>query len=86
MYEDTYALAEAMAAAEDLRFGYKPDNSYIEIFAGSSAPLHQAVLGFCSKDRAFVKADPGYRSRRAGSQVRRRPGSQCAPAQGHLGP
>ncbi len=60
MYEDTYALAEAMAAVEGLRFGYKPDNSYIEIFAGSSAPLHQAVLGFCSKDRPFVKADPGY--------------------------
>ncbi|MDQ2840312.1 MAG: pyridoxal phosphate-dependent aminotransferase [Acidobacteriota bacterium] len=60
MYEDTYALAEAMAAVEDLKFGYKPDESYIEIFAGSSAPLHQAVLAFCSKDKPFVKADPGY--------------------------
>lgn len=60
MYEDTYRLAEAMAAVEGLKFNYQPDESYIEIFAGSSAPLHQAVLAFCSKDKPFVKADPGY--------------------------
>ncbi|MBV9404468.1 MAG: aminotransferase class I/II-fold pyridoxal phosphate-dependent enzyme, partial [Acidobacteriaceae bacterium] len=34
--------------------------NYIQVFPGSSAPLHQAVLAFCSKDRPFVKADPGY--------------------------
>ena len=60
MYEDTYALADAMAAVDGLKAGYKPTESYIEIFAGSSAPLHQAVLAFCSKDKPFVKADPGY--------------------------
>ncbi len=60
MYEDTYTLAEAMAGVEGLKTGYKPDDSYIEVFAGSSAPLHQAVLAFCSKDKPFVKADPGY--------------------------
>jgi histidinol-phosphate aminotransferase len=60
MYENTYSLAEAMATVEGLKFGYKPDNSYVEIYAGSSAPLHQAVLAFCSKDKPFVKADPGY--------------------------
>jgi histidinol-phosphate aminotransferase len=60
MYEKTDALAEVMAKMEGLKKGYKPSESYIEIFAGSSAPLHQAVLAFCSKDRAFVKADPGY--------------------------
>ncbi len=60
MYEDTYALAEAMGNVEGLKTGYKPTDSYIEIFAGSSAPLHQAVLAFCSKDKPFVKADPGY--------------------------
>jgi histidinol-phosphate aminotransferase len=59
-YEQTYVLAEAMAQVEGVKSGYKPDQSYIEIFAGSSAPLHQAVLAFCSKDRPFVKADPGY--------------------------
>lgn len=60
LYEDTYELAETMAGVEGVKFGYKPSDSYIEIFAGSSAPLHQAVLAFCSKDRPFVKADPGY--------------------------
>lgn len=60
MYEETYNLAETMATGEQVKFGYKPDDTYIEIFAGSSAPLHQAVLAFCSKDRPFVKADPGY--------------------------
>ena len=60
MYEDTYALAEAMAAVDGLKAGYKPSENYVEIFAGSSAPLHQAVLAFCSKDKPFVKADPGY--------------------------
>lgn len=59
-YEDTYALAETMASMEGLKAGYKPDESYVEIFAGSSAPLHQAVLAFCSKDKCLVKADPGY--------------------------
>ncbi len=59
-YEDTYAMAETLASQEGLKFGYKPEDSYVEVFAGSSAPLHQAVLAFCSKDRPFVKADPGY--------------------------
>jgi histidinol-phosphate aminotransferase len=60
MYEETYTLAETMAGIEGVKFGYKPSDTYVEIFAGSSAPLHQAVLAFCSKDRPFVKADPGY--------------------------
>ncbi|HTS27206.1 MAG TPA: pyridoxal phosphate-dependent aminotransferase [Bryobacteraceae bacterium] len=38
--------------------GVKP--SYVEIHAGSSAPLHQAVLAFCSPTKSFVVADPGY--------------------------
>jgi histidinol-phosphate aminotransferase len=61
MYEKTYELAEAMSAVDGLKFdSMKPRGNYVEIFAGSSAPLHQAVLAFCSKDRPFVKADPGY--------------------------
>ena len=60
MYEDTYSLAEAMADVDGLKFNYKPDEAYVEVFPGSSAPLHQAVLAFCSKDKPFVKADPGY--------------------------
>jgi histidinol-phosphate aminotransferase len=34
--------------------------SYVEVHAGSSAPLHQAVLAFCSPTKPFVAADPGY--------------------------
>src|SRR5579871_1606079 len=34
--------------------------SYVEVHAGSSAPLHQAVLAFCSPTKSFVTADPGY--------------------------
>ena len=60
MYENTFDLSETLATQEGVKFGYKGNDSYVEIFAGSSAPLHQAVLAFCSKDRPFVKADPGY--------------------------
>jgi histidinol-phosphate aminotransferase len=34
--------------------------SYVAVHAGSSGPLHQAVLAFCSPSKAFVTADPGY--------------------------
>jgi histidinol-phosphate aminotransferase len=54
MYEKTYDLAETLAEIEGVK------SSYVESYAGSSAPLHQAVLAFCSKDRPFVKGDPGY--------------------------
>jgi histidinol-phosphate aminotransferase len=32
----------------------------VQPYAGSSAPLHQAVLGFTSPTRPFVTADPAY--------------------------
>jgi histidinol-phosphate aminotransferase len=35
-------------------------SSYVQPYAGSSAPLHQAVLAFTSPSRAYVTADPGY--------------------------
>src|SRR6185312_603595 len=60
MYEDTYELAQILASQEGVKAGYKSEETNVEIFAGSSAPLHQAVLAFCSKERPFVKADPGY--------------------------
>jgi histidinol-phosphate aminotransferase len=53
-YEDTFAFQELLAEQE----GLKP--SYVQPYAGSSAPLHQAVLGFTSPTRPFVTADPGY--------------------------
>ena len=54
MYEETFAFQETMAEFE----GLKPN--YVHPFAGSSAPLHQAVLAFASPARPFVTADPGY--------------------------
>src|SRR5436305_12282872 len=37
MYEETYDLAQAIAEVDNVKFGYKPDESYVEVFAGSSA-------------------------------------------------
>ena len=54
MYDSSFEVAETLATQEGLK------SSYVDIYAGSSAPLHQAVLAFCSKDHPFVKADPGY--------------------------
>jgi histidinol-phosphate aminotransferase len=59
-WQATDTLAQTLASTLDLKFSADEKQSYIQIFAGSSAPLHQAVLAFCSKDRPFVKADPGY--------------------------
>ena len=54
LYEETFAMQETLAASE----GLKPN--YVQAFAGSSAPLHQAVLAFTSPTKSFVIADPGY--------------------------
>ncbi|HTS65130.1 MAG TPA: pyridoxal phosphate-dependent aminotransferase [Candidatus Acidoferrales bacterium] len=56
MYEETFGFTELLAEQESL----KPN--YVQPYAGSSAPLHQAVLGFCSPAKAYVAADPGYES------------------------
>ncbi len=54
LYEETFGFQETLAGLE----GLKP--SYIQPFAGSSAPLHQAVLAFTSPTKSFVTGDPGY--------------------------
>jgi histidinol-phosphate aminotransferase len=54
MYEETFGMQKTLADQE----GVKP--SYVQAYAGSSAPLHQAVMAFCTKDKPFVVADPGY--------------------------
>ena len=54
MYGETDKVQKLMADQE----GVKLD--YVRIYAGSSAPLHQAVLAFTSPQRALVMADPGY--------------------------
>lgn len=69
MYEETFTMGQAMADLEGLKFDDSPEKSYVTPYAGSSAPLHQAVLAFCSKDRPFVKADPGYEAGERAAKV-----------------
>lgn len=59
-YQESYEMVSTLAEQESIKFSFNQKESYIDPFAGSSAPLHQSVLAFCSKDRAFVKGDPGY--------------------------
>jgi len=47
-------MRETLAEMESL----KP--TYVQAYAGSSAPLHQAVIAFTGPEKAFVTADPGY--------------------------
>ncbi len=54
LYEDTFEMQETLAESQ----GLKP--AYVQAYAGSSAPLHQAVLAFTSPARPFVTGDPGY--------------------------
>jgi len=60
LYEETFAMASTLAEQEGVKFSWDPASSYVQAFAGSSDPLHRAVLAFCSKDKPFVVADPGY--------------------------
>lgn len=53
-YQLTFNMTEALAEQE----GVKP--SYVKAYPGSSAPLHHAVLAFCSPTKPYVMADPGY--------------------------
>ncbi|HYL75243.1 MAG TPA: pyridoxal phosphate-dependent aminotransferase [Bryobacteraceae bacterium] len=54
MYNLTNDMRDTLAAQE----GLKPQ--YVRPFAGSSAPLQQAVIAFCSPERSYVAGDPGY--------------------------
>lgn len=54
LYEETFGFTKLQADLE----GLKPN--YVVPFAGSSAPLHQAVMAFTSPERPLVMGDPGY--------------------------
>ena len=54
LYNETDTTRDLMAEMEGLK------SSYVRIYAGSSAPLHQAVLAFTGPERPLVTADPGY--------------------------
>lgn len=59
-YQLSFDLEALLAQQEGVKYGDDSGQCYVTAYAGSSAPLHQAVLAFCSNDRPFVKADPGY--------------------------
>jgi histidinol-phosphate/aromatic aminotransferase/cobyric acid decarboxylase-like protein len=54
LYEETFGMQELLAEQEGVKA------NYVQPYAGSSAPLHQAVLAFTSPSKPFVTADPGY--------------------------
>ncbi len=59
-------LEELLGTQEGLKMSAKRGESYVQVHDGSSAPLLQAVLSFCSPSKSFVIADPGYE---AGSEA-----------------
>jgi histidinol-phosphate aminotransferase len=54
LYEETFQFSKVMA---DL-MGLKAE--YVTAYAGSSDPLHRAVIAFTSPTKSFVAGDPGY--------------------------
>ena len=62
LYNETSAFIAAMAEVDGV------SKDYVMPFAGSSDPLHRAVLAFTGPDKSYVVADPGYE---AGSRAAR---------------
>jgi histidinol-phosphate aminotransferase len=54
LFHETRAFVDAMAETEGLSF------DHVAPFAGSSDPLHRAVLAFTSPKRPLVVGEPGY--------------------------
>ena len=53
-YGETDEFKATLAEQEGLKA------NYVQAYAGSSGPLHQAVLAFTSPTKPYVMADPGY--------------------------
>jgi histidinol-phosphate aminotransferase len=62
-YELTDELVEVLAEAEDLDMGY------VRPFAGSSDPLHRAMMAFTSPTRPLVSANPDYEAAARGASL-----------------
>ena len=54
LYNETFGFIDTIAAIEGLR------KEQVLAFAGSSDPLHRAVLAFTSPAKSFVAAETGY--------------------------
>ena len=70
MYNETFGFIETLAAIEGLR------KEQVLAFAGSSDPLHRAVLAFTSPTKSFVVAETGYE---AGAMAARFVGAKVVP-------
>jgi len=55
LFGETDKVAKIMAEQEGLK-----NVTYIKVYPGSSAPLHQSVLAFTSPTKPLVMGDPGY--------------------------
>src|SRR5207302_1303993 len=53
-FDQSHKFVETLAALEGL-----PD-THVQASAGSSDPLHRAVLAFTGPNKPLVTADPGY--------------------------
>jgi histidinol-phosphate aminotransferase len=53
-------LEELLGSQEGVKASPRRGEGYVQVHDGSSAPLLQAVLSFCSPTKSFVIADPGY--------------------------
>ena len=72
LYNETGTFVQTLAEVEGI------SSDLILPFAGSSDPLHRAVIAFTSPNRSFVVADPGYEAgekaaRYVGAKVHRVP-------------
>jgi len=54
MYGETDKVVKLLSEQEGVK------QNYIRIYPGSSAPLHQAVIAFCSPTKPLIMGDPGY--------------------------
>lgn len=59
LYEETFGFNKILAEQEGVKYSAGPD-SYVLPYAGSSDPLHHAVMAFCSPEKSFVTATIGY--------------------------
>jgi len=63
LYERMEQFVKRYAESE----GLKPD--YVDIYPGSSSPLHYSVLAFTSPKASYVTADPGYEAGTLSAEV-----------------
>jgi histidinol-phosphate aminotransferase len=54
LYNETFGFVATMADVEGV------SRDHVMPFAGSSDPLHRAILAFTGPNKSFVVADPGY--------------------------